>query len=96
MSPNSKQRSEHLRTLARLIVRESNPDYGNTVHILPLAKQLMAAGECGIDAAKRHIAWAIRDGRHDWLVETGKPVGMPPTEPQHGGKRPNATGRPKK
>lgn len=96
-TPNTKQRTEHLHSLARQIVRESNPNLNEIVHILPLSKKLMVVGDCGIDAAKRHIAKAIRNLRYHWLVDTGQIAeAEPEPEAQRGGLRSNPGGRPRK
>ena len=94
---NTKRRTEQLQSLARQIVRESKPDYNQSVPILPLAKKLMDVGDCKIDAAKRHIAKAIRRERHHWLVDTGQIMeSEPEPEVKHGGRRSNPGGRPRK
>ena len=94
---NTKQRTERIQSLARQIVRESNPNLNEIVHILPLAKKLMDVESCGIDAAKRHIAKAIRNLRYHWLVETGQITkSEPEPEAQRGGLRSNPGGRPRK
>ncbi len=59
MSYNSKERIEELQRLAQQLVADSTIDSTNQIAILPLAKQLMANGGCGIDAAKRHIRRAV-------------------------------------
>lgn len=79
MSANTKQRTEQLQSTARKIVVDSKPDLSQSVAILPLAKILIEMEGCKIDAAKRHIAKAIRRER---------------PEVNHGGARDGA-GRPK-
>jgi hypothetical protein len=67
---NSKDRVELLKREALRILDESNADITQGVAILPLAKQLMAATDCGIDAAKRRIAEAIRRKRGEHVKAT--------------------------
>lgn len=83
-APNTKKRVEHLRSEARRILDESNIDITQKVKILPLAKQMMDDTECGIDAAKRHIAQAVRRKRGEHV------------KARWGGKRYPSGGRPKK
>lgn len=70
LSDNSKERVEMLRTEARRILDESGADITKQVTILPLAKILMETTGCGIDAAKRRIAEAIRRKRGEYAKET--------------------------
>lgn len=81
----TRQYSDSIGEAARRIVAASpmNPD--TPVPVLPLAKQLMAETGCGIDAAKRHIARAVRLARGELT-----------TAPTWGGKRTPAGGWPKK
>lgn len=67
---NGKERVELLKREARRILDESGADITEKVTILPLAKQLMAATDCGIDAAKRRIAEAIRRKRGEHVKST--------------------------
>ena len=83
---NGKERVEFLCREARRILDESGADITQKVTILPLAKQLMAATDCGIDAAKRRIAEAIRRKRGEYTkAKTGswggkrEGAGRPPT-----------------
>ena len=95
-SANTKQRTEQLQSTARKIVVDSKPDLSQSVTILPLAKILMGKEGCKIDAAKRHIAKAIRRERYVWARENGLIPDTPPqTEVNHGGVR-NGAGRPRK
>jgi hypothetical protein len=87
MSKNSKDRVELLEREALRILDESNADITQGVAILPLAKKLMAATDCGIDAAKRRIDEAIRRKRGEHAKATtgtwgGKRegAGRPPVE----------------
>lgn len=97
MSANTKQRTEQLQSTARQIVVDSKPDLSQSVAILPLAKILMKMEGCKIDAAKRHIAKAIRRERYVWAKANGLIPDVPPpqTEVNHGGARGGA-GRPRK
>lgn len=80
----TRQYSDSIALAARRIVAASAVDITEPVSILPLARQLMAETGCGIDAAKRHVAKAIRLARHETI-----------TSPAWGGKRQPAGGRPK-
>lgn len=82
---NGKERVEFLRKEARRILDESGADVTGKVAILPLAKKLIKATGCGIDAAKRRIAEAIRRKRGEYVKATTG---------NWGGYRPGA-GRPK-
>lgn len=84
---NGKERVEFLQKEARRILDESGADITDKVTILTLAKKLMAATDCGIDAAKRRIAEAIRRKRGEHAkVTTGNwggkrdGAGRPPSE----------------
>lgn len=70
IAANSKERVEILCREARRILDESGADITKKVTILPLAKQLMATTDCGIDAAKRRIAEAIRRKRGEYVKAT--------------------------
>jgi len=96
MSANTKQRTEQLQSTARKIVVDFKPDLSQSVAILPLAKILMEKEGCKIDAAKRHIAKAIRRERYVWAKENGliPDAPTPQTEVNHGGTRDGA-GRPR-
>lgn len=95
MSANTKLRTEQLQSTARKIVVDSKPDLSQSVAILPLAKILIEMEGCKIDAAKRHIAKAIRQ-RYVWAKANGLIPDTPATQPEvnHGGARDGA-GRPK-
>lgn len=81
----TRQYSDSIALAARRIVAASAVDITEPVAILPLAKQLMAETGCGIDAAKRHVAKAIRLARHETI-----------TSPTWGGRRTPTGGRPRK
>lgn len=78
MTGRNKQFTITIADAARRIVQESGADITKQVTILPLAKLLMTDVGCGIDAAKRHIAKAVRRLRGEWV------------EAQHGGIRPGS------
>lgn len=67
---NGKERVAWLKGEARRILDESGADITQKVTIRPLAKRLMAATDCGIDAAKRRIAEAIRRKRGEHVKAT--------------------------
>lgn len=75
--------SDSIALAAARIVAASGVDITQPVPILPLAKRLMQETGCGIDAAKRHIARAVRLARGESI--------NPPT---WGGHRTPAGGRP--
>lgn len=81
----TRQYSDSIALAAAEIVAASGVDLTATVPILPLAKQVQARTGCGIDAAKRHVAKAIRLARHE-LTDS----------PAWGGRRTPAGGRPRK
>jgi len=81
----TRQYSDSIALAARNIVAASAVDITQPVHILPLAKLLMAEAGCSIDTAKRHIARAVRLARGELI-----------TSPAWGGHRTPAGGRPRK
>ena len=79
----TRQYSDSIALAAQNIVQSSGVDITQPVAILPLARQLMAETGCKIDAAKRHIARAVRLARGELT-----------TSPTWGGRRTPAGGRP--
>lgn len=84
LSSNSRERTEFIKHWARVIIDANNVPIDKPVKLLPLAKKLMDATGCGIDAAKRRIAQALRLKRGEYAKLTSS----------WGGNRPGA-GRPK-
>lgn len=63
MTPATRTRYNELTFAAREVVAASGVDISQPVNVLPLAKQVVERTGCGIDAAKRHVARAIRLAR---------------------------------
>lgn len=81
-APNSRGRVVELRAAAKALLIEQGVNVEEQVVVLPLAKILKERENCSIDAAKRHIARAVRLARGEISQE------------RWGGYRPGA-GRPK-
>lgn len=64
----TRTRYNQLALASREIVEASGVDIGQPVDVLPLAKLLVERTGCGIDAAKRHVARAIRLERGEAVV----------------------------
>lgn len=66
VQPNSKERSGELAAFARRLI--APVDVTDRVDIGKYARQMVDATGCGIDAAKRHVAKAVRLKRGDHLA----------------------------
>lgn len=60
MSNNTKTRNLELATIARQVAMAHPEHITQGGKLLPLAKEMMALTDCGVDAAKRHIAKQLR------------------------------------
>lgn len=78
MSNNTKERSLELATVARQVAERHPEHITQGGRLLPLAKEMMALTDCGVDAAKRHIARQLRLMRGEIVAA------------RHGGKREGA------
>ena len=93
MSGRNKEFTQKVKDEAMQIISSSGVNLlEDNVPILDYAKQLMTATGCNIDTAKVKIAWAARQLRY--IAVHGELAEEQTTE--WGGKRRNATGRPRK